>query len=178
MSRNCAATVNALLARHALFMAGNHDPELARWPLKQAYFPDALDLTRAFIWHGHEKDAACSGPGAVISGVAAFAWGCLERLGLGPRLRSLKDRVEDWYRRRKGLRAVTASKRGDTNAVWVEDAIARDKALYISGHTHLPELVELGGGHWYANPGSWVEVGVGYAVEVEGIDISLVRITG
>jgi UDP-2,3-diacylglucosamine pyrophosphatase LpxH len=175
---NCGATLSALNARRAFFISGNHDPNLAAWPLRQAYFPEELDLSRAFVWHGHQLDPACSGGATMAMRVAAFAWGVLERLGLGPRLHSWKDGVEEWYRRRRGRRARTASKAGENNAHWIADAIRRDKVLYISGHTHLPELVNLGGGHWYANPGSWVETGVGYAIEVEGVDISLVRITG
>ena len=142
---------------------GNHD-RLER----VAGVWDRLDLSDLFVWHGDALDPACNRKGlrGNLDVVGSFVWSGIERAGL--------RRVFNPVRR---ALQKTASRRGDTNMVWLQDAEDRGKVLYVSGHTHMAELIEWADGHYYANPGSWVEEGRGGAIFVDGTRIELWEVT-
>ena len=144
-------------------LPGNHD-RLER----VAGVWDRLDIADLFVWHGDALDPACNRKGlrGNLDVVGSFVWGGIERIGL----RRIFNPVRRWLTK-------TAARRGDTNMVWLQDAEERGKVLYVSGHTHVWELIEWADGHYYANPGSWVEEGKGGAVYVDGTRIELWEVT-
>ena len=130
---------------------------------------------------GGKPSRACSGR-ARLDRIGSFVWGGLERAGLGGALKGVREAAVRASQRRRS----TASLRGDDNLVYIEDARARMEAarregrtsqvLFIAGHTHAHELVELGEGAVFANPGCWVRPGLGYAVLVDGLDVELIEV--
>ncbi len=56
------------------------------------------------------------------------------------------------------------AERARAQRAWAEAALAADPAadVLIMAHTHVPALVEVGGGRLYLNPGAWAE-GLWYA---------------
>ncbi len=160
---------------------GNHDDVPGLSPA--AY---ELEANGLFAWHGHQLDPACRGRGR-LGKAASLVWAVLERLWLGRALRGVKDRVV----RAAHRRIKTAAVRGADNEAYIADAHEREKVLYMVGHTHKPELVDMthkwtrwgkvefgsAPGRWFANCGSWVKPGHGYAVRVDGRKVELLEIT-
>jgi len=154
---------------NGVHLFGNHDAE-ADAPGK----PFVYDRGGAFLWHGHQLDPACRGRGT-LGRIASVAWAAAERLYLGRLLGGFKTCVQRWSTNR----IRTASRRGGDNRLYIADAAERAAdgiCLYVNGHTHKPQLAQLEG-CIYANPGSWVGEGRGYAVTVVGRDVSLLAIT-
>jgi len=184
------AAVLALISfyRRKRLVAGNHDEALCQADLPDRLgieLSDVIDETGAFAWHGHQLDPACSGAGARFGKLATVFWAALEVLRLGPMLEGVKDSILRGRRRK----SVTASKRGDDNDRYIQDALERvDLAmdsgaeapvLIFSGHTHEPQLLRIPGlpGHYYANPGTWTRPGRGGAIEIVGTRIRLIEVT-
>ena len=172
--------VEAALSRfHRIVTLGNHDGnidqgDIDRW-LALSVVTHLADKDNYWLEHGHRLDPACSGKGRWVGRVASALWGAVERVGLGRVLGGIAAWVKRvYYRGRK-----TAAKRKDDNEEYITDAIGRECVLSATGHTHSPELLELPGqpGHYYANPGSWVEYGRGYALKIIGKEIKLLVIT-
>ena len=136
-----------------------------------------------FAWHGDLLDLACSGRGR-LDRIGSAVWSVLERVGLGGILGRVKDALQRAVQRRR----KTAARREDDNQVYIEDAEKRIEQavraglrgilLYLCGHTHVPELLELAGGRVFGNCGSWTTPGRGYAIIVDGCDVSLAEVTG
>ncbi|HUU54508.1 MAG TPA: hypothetical protein VMY87_06265 [Armatimonadota bacterium] len=157
-------------------LPGNHDD--VDGDRKYLY---EFSTDKIHAWHGHQLDPACSGAGR-LDKVGSAVWGALERVGLGKLLGGLKERaLRAVMRRRK-----TASLRQDDNTLYIEDARARMEAaraedrlpqlLYVCGHTHGPQLVELGDGAVFANAGCWTRRGLGYAVVVDAMEVELIEV--
>jgi len=147
------------------FLPGNHDAA-------PGCFFTELDLGGLFAWHGHQLDPACRGRGT-LGRIASRLWGGVERVGLGRAFSGVRDSVV----RAANRRIKTASIRGAGNEAYLADARKRGSVLYLSGHTHRPELVEWSPGHVYGNPGSWTEPGTGWAIIVEGNEVKLLEVT-
>ncbi len=148
-------------------LLGNHDGEPGA---PESEFVDETPLRH--IWHGHQLDPACSGPG-YVGKIASAIWAMIERDGLADELAWLRDAALGINRRLY----PTAAERGADNAIWIADAAKRGKVYCSSAHTHHAQLVEIAPGRWYGNPGSWVNPGRGEAIEIDGRDIRLLEIT-
>lgn len=166
-------------ARSTVRIHGNHDGDRTFWeslPREGWKACDIYGLNDLLAEHGHRLDPACSGPGTWIGRRASAAWGWIERKGWAPRFEWLRRLVTRWNDRRRATFARTA----ETNARYVREftSLSAPWTVWVTGHTHRPQLVEHPRlpGHFYANPGSWVERGRGYAVLIAGKQISLVEV--
>lgn len=164
--RHNADTLDRIADYEVLAVEGNHD-----LPKKTARL--VYETPLVWIWHGHQLDAACSGPGGWIGYTAGAVWGALERVGLAWAF--------EWARRLAVARTmkgrITASLRGGDNAVQRTDALARLRALYIGGHTHREELTRLRPGMVYLNPGNCSTPGRITFAEISGQIVRLYEAT-
>lgn len=155
---------------HVVFLPGNHDDA-------PGCFYTSIDRDGLFAWHGHQLDPACRGRGT-LGMIASKIWGGIERIGLGRPLAGVKRAIV----RQANRRIKTASIRGDGNIAYIADATDRARRdgvmLYIHGHTHWAQLLQLKTGDCiYANTGSWTEPGKGWAIIVQGTEVKLVEVT-
>jgi UDP-2,3-diacylglucosamine pyrophosphatase LpxH len=148
---------------------GNHDRLSAGdvWSAECVRWTD-----QTVVMHGHQLAPACSSAGW-LGRAAARAWGIIEHLRLARALGWARDLAQGWYLRR--TRTTRGAAGNEAQRDWVREN-AGERVLAVFGHTHEAGLDQVGETIW-ANCGSWVEPGVGWAIEVEGRAVRLVTIT-
>jgi UDP-2,3-diacylglucosamine hydrolase len=147
------------------FVGGNHDAwagsflsddvgvAVHRGPLEMV-----LGGRRTLVAHGDgvgRGDLKYRALKSVIRSRAAIAGFRFLHPDLGRRIAGVASRTE--HRQEAG--AVASRSRAAHIEAWARERLAAEPGLelVIAGHAHLPAVVEVAPGRWYANAGDWIE---------------------